>query len=195
MREDLEAGAAAGLSINARTKLAGSRGLSSELQEELLRDEALRVPRALAHNPSAAPGVLAELARSSDAATRKLVATNRTTPPAALKELAGDELEEVRAALAENTTSGEAQALLSRDLSSSVRWHLRRNRRLAHAELPVEFLETFEKGRAAVARALEYAEVDPETAKALRRSWVGTLEELVETARDFSGSACALAGP
>lgn len=142
-----------------RVALASNMGVEIEVQHRLARDARTRVRWNLARFV-VDPQVQRGLAQDTSEVRRGL-AWSRTLEPCVALALAGDDEPEVRLVLAKNSAVA---------LSSAF---------------PVRFLEESCRGRALISHVLASAQLDPEVATALRGSWSGTLDELVETAKEF----------
>lgn len=196
-----------------RCALASSAAVALEAQLVLARDDSANVRSALAQNPAATVQAQEVLVRDEISYVRQDLAGNTGCAPSTQLALREDPEGYVRSALAKNpAATAQVQRLLSKgdhydrsglawnaallpelvhslaaDADGYVRLMLAKNQSVVlDAAFPLSFLKLSEAGKALVAASTRT--IDPEVLTALEASWAGTLEELLETIKEFTSA-------
>lgn len=175
------------MSLAERLALVGRDDLDPTTQDLLAGDDAWTVRNELAMSPVLAASAAALLLAQGDESTLLRLAWNKASTPRTQLELVRNGRERVRFELASRPgLAPEVQALLVEDADVRVRWALSCNTSLLLEDtLPVALLELSERGQTFVSDEASKGGVEPEVLSTLRRSWTGTLKELVETAKEL----------
>lgn len=176
------------LSTEERRHLAKGPDVKEEHQILLAHDKDTRTRKLLALQQCLSAGVQRALATDADEEVRADLAMNSSLLLELQEVLVLDPSVQVRGHLALNSTlTPETHLRLAHDSNRSVRWYLSQNSDATFAEgFPISCLDLSEKGAAFASAHLEEAGLNLEEVWPLRDGWAGTLEELVETAKEFA---------
>jgi hypothetical protein len=143
--------------------------------------------RRLASETTLAPEAQGLLAADADENVRSILADRDDLVLEVQVMLARDADEYVRRRLAGNPGLAQSLALVLADDVSRVRHVLAHNEAITLGEaFPLACLEESARGRSIITRAMAAHDLDLEEVAVLREGWVGTLEELLETAREIA---------
>lgn len=179
------------MSTKERHDLAQGAVLSAEVQELLATDPDEGVRCFLARNPRLLPDLQRRFAVTKSWYERGWLAGNKALLPELQHLLARDKDRLVRAHLASNKKLlGELRFTLAGDSQRVVRAALGANRAVALSKrFPVAFLEESLRGRELIDARIASAGLTADDVAVLRKDWAGTLEELIETAKELSAHA------
>jgi hypothetical protein len=154
-----------------RASLATNTRLRASIQRQLAGSSGYEVLANLAVNDNLLPDLEASFASSRYVAARLSVARRRLLSP------------DARLRLAHDTDPHVVEELLA---ATSLEQAL---------PLPAQVLESCEPGRALLEQASRTHLVDPATFGVLRVNWTGSLEELVDAARELSPAPATAPAP